>query len=343
MNVQYLQNPTAPKTTDLDPHQIFKNVARRITVRAKEDSTELEEALAADKAHDKKLEEEIEQLKKDLEAKQKEKDEISQAAAGAQLELIAAQEKQVLEEEQIKKLGEAAEASSKAVKALEEDITTCNVKFKNLLQEKENISKKLKNQKLSGIECNNGRARDKKKAADSEAELLQTMLGQRKLKEQYKEDIKVKQEECAKESQKRYKELFEKNNEISKLADDVKREAASVLEANKNEDILRESVNEKTDEIAKLESKINSLLAENKKLKENSSGIPDGTYKVNVCRPMGKKKICGAEEDLEVKNGRLAKPLTGAKPGDDLLKVEKTKNGYSAIAPRLKFNPLIKF
>ena len=136
---------------------------------------------------------------------------------------------------------------------------------------------------------------------------------------------------------------MEKNNEISKLADDVKREAASVLAANKNEDILRESVNEKTDEIAKLESKINRLLAENKKLKENSSGIPDGTYKVKVCRPMGKKKICGAEEDLEVKNGRLAKPLTGAKPGDDLLTVEKTKNGYRAIAPRLKFNPLIKF
>ena len=53
--------------------------------------------LAADEAHDKKLEEEIEQLTQDLEAKQKEKDEISQAAAGAQLELIAARKPTVLE------------------------------------------------------------------------------------------------------------------------------------------------------------------------------------------------------------------------------------------------------
>ena len=245
MNVQYLQ-----KTIDTHPdaHQIFKDVAKRITVRAEEDSKKLEEALAADKAHDKKLEEEIEQLKKDLEAKQKEKDEISQAAAGAQLELIEARKKQVLEEEQIKKLGEAAEASSKAVKALEEDITACNVKFKNLLEEKDNISKKLENQKESGKQCNEGRRNDKKKAAEAlEAEKKKTEA-QKTLKKQFEEEIEANKKECAKENQRASKELFEKSKEIDKLADDVKRESVAVFAANNNAAILEASVNEKTDE-----------------------------------------------------------------------------------------------
>ena len=88
-------------------------------------------------------------------------------------------------------------------------------------------------------------------------------------------------------------------------------------------------------------------LQENKKLKEapaNISGIPDGKLSIKVCRPMGKGKICGAPAELEVKNGRLANQLPGAPDNGELLKVEKGNNGgYTVRAPKLKFNPLIKF
>jgi len=347
MNVQYLQ-----KTIDThhDAHQIFKDVAKRITVRAEEDRKKLEEALAADKAHDKKLEEEIEQLKKDLEAKQKEKDEISQTAAGAQLELIEARKKQVLEKEQIKKLGEAAEASSKAVKALEEDITACNVKFKNLLEEKDNISKKLKNQKLSGLECNKGRARDKKKAADAEAELLQKMLGQRKLKEQFSQDVVDARKECAKESQKVSKELLEKSSEISKLASDVEKEAEAVLAANAAAKTLENALNDKTGELADAENKIKRLEGEIQKLREApaaAAGVPDGKHNIKVCRKLGKLTTCSTVENVEVKDGKITGKSIGKDDGAEKYSVEKGKGGKIVLSQgafqKLKFNPSIKF
>ena len=130
----------------------------------------------------------------------------------------------------------------------------------------------------------------------------------------------------------------------------MKREAVAVYAANNNAAILEESVNEKTDEIAKLNSKIKRLEAKLKEKEEappapaNTSDIPDGMHEVKVCRPMGKGKVCGEPSLLEVRNGRLTKPLPGAKDDDELLEVKRGKNGvYTAKAPRLKFNPRIKF
>jgi len=346
MNVQYLADPPS-KNKHSDAHTILKKVAGRLASQAQEDSKAIVDAVTADEAADKEMEEKIAQLEKDLAAKQKEKDEISQAAAGAQLELIEARKKHDIEEEQIKKLGEAAEASSNAVKALEEDITACNVKFKNLLEEKENISKKLKNQKETAKECNEGRRNDKKKASEAlEAEKKKTE-GQKKLKEQAIEEREEGREKCEIQKRKDSKELAEKYREISKLADDVEREAAAVKAANDNAKVFEDAVNEKTDEIAKLNSKIKRLEAENTKLKENSSGIPDGKHDIKVCRMLGTLKSCSTIKNVEVKDGKVTGESIGKTDGADKYSVEKGKGGKIVLSQgafkRLKFNPLIKF
>ena len=343
MNVQYLIEKPGSAVSPLghsEAHQIIKDVAQRIKNASKENSENLIEAIKADELHDKKLDDEIKQLAQDLATKQNEYDNQVSVNAGKMIELNNAKIQINQDNEEIKMLGEAAEASTKAVKALEDELNSCK---RNLEKTKKFAEMKVREEENIKKEC----AKAGQEASEALEAANKKTEDQRKLKEQFKQEIAVKQEECAKAGQEASKELLEKNFEIDKLAGDVKREAASVLASNKNVDILRESVNDKTDEIAKLRSKINRLLAENKELKEapaNISGIPDGKLSIKVCRPMGKGKICGAPAELEVKNGRLANPLPDAKDGAELLEVKKGKNGgYTVKAPRLKFNPVIKF
>ena len=348
MNVQYLQEKTidmSPLLSHNEAHQIIKDVAKRIKEASEENSKNLSKAIKADELHDKKLDEKIAQLETELEAKQKAYDNVAQAAALKMLELNNAKAQITNNNEEIKRLEDAAEESSKAVKDLGDELNACKGKLEKT---KKFAEMKVREEEELKQEC----AKNKKEASEALETEKKNTENQKKLKKQFEENVVEARKECAKESQKASLELLEKGEEINKLADDVKKEAAAVLAANKAAKTLENALNDKTGELADARNTIERLKGDIKKLREapsapaNTSGIPDGKLSIKVCRPMGKKgKICGAPAELEVKNGRLANPLPGAKPGDELLEVKKGKKEgeYTVRAPRLKFNPTIKF
>ena len=347
MNVQYLSEPPSKMSHD-SSHQILKDVAGRLGSQAEEDSKAILEALRADEEHDKEMEKEMEQLKKDLKSKQEQYDKQVNVSAGIALELNAAKEQHTRDEETIKKLGDAAEASTKAVKALEEDIQNCNKKFKNLTEERENISKKLKNQIESGKQCNEGRRKDKEKADKALAAEQEKTEAQRKLKEQYKQEKKEEKEECVKEAREAAKERAEQSMKINKLAKDVEREAAAVLASNRNVEEIRKALDDKTDENAALRSKNQRLEKRLEELKSKQhGGVPDGKHDIKVCRKLGNLTSCSTIENVDVKDGKVTGESIGKTDGDEKYSVEKGKGGKIVLSQgtfqSLKFNPTIKF